>query len=43
MRPIYWHMGPFSVILVGRVWSVEIGRAQLSGIGRAVRFRWLKQ
>lgn len=33
MKQFYWHAGPVSILAVGSVWCVEVGRIKVYGIG----------
>lgn len=37
----YLPLGPISLLVVGRVWSIELGPIAILGIGWACRFRLL--
>jgi hypothetical protein len=39
MMEVNWHCGPLAVLIVGKVWAVDIGRRGVFGVGWRIRFR----
>lgn len=40
MRELYLTFGPFSLIRVGRVWSIELGRLRIVCLPGCLRVTW---
>lgn len=37
-REFYGHIGPVSVLIIGSVWAIDIGRSRVWGHGWRIRF-----
>lgn len=37
-REFYGYIGPVSVLIIGRVWAIDIGRSRVWGDGWRIRF-----